>query len=110
MCYAYGNGLYDDVPMNLEIKRLKENHGGHPQEVHPFHVHSLATPIIEKELQVVTRVMAKGKTPSSNGIMAEFFVKIRLIIGVDYHGMIIRSIEAKRFPKGFTKKVDNPIV
>jgi hypothetical protein len=54
--------------------------------------------------------MAKGKTPSSNGIMAEFFVKFRHIIGVDYHGMIIRSIEAKRFPKGFTKKVDNPIV
>jgi hypothetical protein len=24
VCYAYGNGLYDDVPMNLEIKRLKE--------------------------------------------------------------------------------------
>jgi hypothetical protein len=24
VCYAYDNGLYDDVPMNLEIKRLKE--------------------------------------------------------------------------------------
>jgi len=91
--------------MNLEIKRLKEEiMVAIPKKfTHSMNI-SLATPIIEREFQVVTRVMAKGKTPNSNGIMANFFVKFRHIIGVDYHGMIRRSIEAKRSPK------DNPIV
>ncbi len=66
---------------------------------------SLATPIIEGELQVVARAMAKGKTPNSNGIMAEFFVKFQHIVEVDYHGMIVRSIEAKIFVKGITKRL-----
>jgi hypothetical protein len=106
VCYAYYNGLYDDVPMNLEIKRLKEKiMVAIPKKfTHSMNI-SLTTPIIEEELQVITRATAKGKTPSLNGIMAEVFVKFWHIIGVDYHGMIIRSIEAKRFPKGVTKRL-----
>ncbi len=38
LCCVYCNELYDDVPINLKIKRLKEkNHNGRPQKVQPFH-------------------------------------------------------------------------
>lgn len=47
--------------------------------------------------------MAKQKAPSFDGIVISFFVRFWHIIGVDCHGMIVRSIEAKRFLKWTTK-------
>ncbi len=47
--------------------------------------------------------MAKGKAPSFNGIVIKKFVRLWLIIGANCHGMIVRSIEAKRFLKWSTK-------
>ncbi len=90
--------------MNLETKKLKEEiMVAIPKKLTPSMNISLATPIIEGELQVVVRAMDKGKVPSPNGIMVVFFVNFGTSLGVDYHGMIIRSIEAKRFLKRVTK-------
>jgi hypothetical protein len=92
--------------MNLETKRFKEEiMVAIPKKLTPSMNISLATPIIEGELQVVVRAMDKGKAPSPNGIVADFFVNFGISLGVDYHGMIIRSIEAKRFLKRVTKRL-----
>jgi hypothetical protein len=97
--------------MNLETKKLQEEiMVAIPKKFTPSMNISLATPIVEGELQVVVRAMDKGKAPSPNGIVVEFFVKFWHIIGGRLPWYDCKVHQRQKIPEKSYKNVDNLIV
>ena len=59
--------------------------------------------ITERELAAVVRDMAKGKAPGHDGLPIEFFQRLWPTIGVDFHKMLIGSMEKRNLHDGVTK-------
>lgn len=51
---------------------------------------------------MVVRDMAKRKAPGHDGILVEFFQKLWPTLGEDFHQMVLKGIEQKRFHEGVT--------
>jgi hypothetical protein len=55
------------------------------------------------EVHKLALTLVKGKSPSPNGIVIEFYVKIWHIIDDDFFKMVQCVVVIQRFPKGITK-------
>jgi hypothetical protein len=80
--------------MNLETKRLKEKimMAISKKFTHSMNI-SLIASITEGEFQLQPRLWPKERPQA---LMINFFVRFWHINVADFHGMIVRSIEAKR--------------
>jgi hypothetical protein len=65
----------------------------------------LATPIIKEELWFVLEAMVKGKTPTLDGVIVEFFLCKWLVIGKEYMKMIEDFIINDNFPPWVTRRL-----
>ena len=59
--------------------------------------------ITERDLGAVVRDLAKGKTPGHEGLSIEFSQRLWPTIGVDFHKMLLSSMEEGNLYNGVTK-------
>lgn len=64
---------------------------------------ALAKDITQKELSAAVSSMAKGKAPGHDGIPIEFFQKMWMTIGNDFHRMLLKGIEEGTLHEGVTR-------
>lgn len=55
--------------------------------------------IIERELGAAIKSMAKGKALGHDGIPVEVFQQLWSMVGDDFHQMILKGFEQRRFHK-----------
>ena len=60
----------------------------------------MQAPLIEEELTKAIQSLAKGKSPSPDGLMAEFFQTYCNFMSGDFTRMVNESLAHDRFPKG----------
>jgi len=65
----------------------------------------LEAPLTKDELHMAMCQMARGRSPSPNGVTLDFFLQFWDLIGDDYTDMLQTSIALGRFPNGMTSGV-----
>lgn len=60
---------------------------------------------MKDELRSATKAMAKGKAPEHDDILVEFFENIWPTVGKDFHLMVAKNMEARKFYEGITKEL-----
>ena len=101
ICQDFYQDLYrhEDIEEEALIKMME----GVPATFTPAMNEVLVKEVSERELRGAVNSMTKGKALAHDDILVEFYQKMWLTIGKDFHHMIIQSMDEEKLHEGVTK-------
>ena len=87
----------------ISEEALEEVFTGFPVTFNDIMNVTITKEITEREIGALVRDMAKDKTPGHDGLPIEFVQRLWPTIGVDFHKMLLGSMEEGNLHDGVTK-------